>query len=354
EEKRIEGEQAANLAVQKEQEEQTAQSFTPYWNFPMIDDDDDEHTIQYRIYLERSSKTITPDLSTEEPNNSLSMGDKHLDTILETESDEVIKSSVKDLVLIPSESEGIFNMCDVPSCDKKHFDAESDLRESLLNRDTSIVYSSRIESLLEEFAGELASIAPIPPGINKAGFDQEENIRRVEQLLNDSPPLDVLNDHFEIFSDSNNDYTLSDVDSFKDIDYVEASPPDSELFSLEEVEDVILYEKLLNINLLIAKIESLNNNPIPDYVLKSPSSSLIPRSYGEMRSDSTTYHSDISLPEYDSFHFEIEPDSGDLISSVMDDIFERNEDNYFDLEGGEIDTSPNVDDDHYFPFTFVI
>ncbi|GJW16348.1 hypothetical protein Tco_0020481 [Tanacetum coccineum] len=45
EEKRIEREQAANLAVQKEQEEQAAQSFTPYWNFPMIDDDDDEYTI---------------------------------------------------------------------------------------------------------------------------------------------------------------------------------------------------------------------------------------------------------------------------------------------------------------------
>ncbi|GJZ85623.1 hypothetical protein Tco_0650962 [Tanacetum coccineum] len=134
EEKRIEREQAANLAVQKEQEEQAAQSFTPYWNFLMIDDDD-EYTIQYREYLENSSKAITPDLPTEEPDNSLSMGDEHLDTILETESGEVIKSSVEDLVLILSESKGIFvNMCDVPSCDKKHFDAESDLMESLLNR----------------------------------------------------------------------------------------------------------------------------------------------------------------------------------------------------------------------------
>ncbi|GKB68462.1 hypothetical protein Tco_0929874 [Tanacetum coccineum] len=274
-------------------------------------------------------------------------------------------------------------MCDVPSCDKKHFDAESDLRESLLNRDTSIVYSPKIDSLLEEFAGKLAPIALILPRINKAGFDQEEDIRRVKQLLNNSPPLDVLNDHFEIFSGSNDGYTSSDVDSFEDIDYVEASPPDSELVSLEEVEDVILCEKLLNINLLIAKIESLNNNLIPNCVLNSPSSSPIPvkdsdsffeetdtsLSYTnnslpeldifsdhtkETRSGSTTYHADISLPEYDLFHFEIEPDSGDLISSVMDDIFEINEDNYFDPEGGEIDTSPNVDDDHYFPFTFVI
>ncbi|GKA61509.1 hypothetical protein Tco_0760916 [Tanacetum coccineum] len=43
--------------VQKEQEKQAAQSFTPYWNFPMIDDDD-EYTIQYREYLENSSKEI--------------------------------------------------------------------------------------------------------------------------------------------------------------------------------------------------------------------------------------------------------------------------------------------------------
>ncbi|GJZ07254.1 hypothetical protein Tco_0541047 [Tanacetum coccineum] len=39
-----------------------------------------------------------------------------------------------------------------------------------------------------------------------------------------SPLLDVLNDHFEIFSNSNNDCTLSDNESFEDIDYIEASP----------------------------------------------------------------------------------------------------------------------------------
>ncbi|GJS65472.1 reverse transcriptase domain-containing protein [Tanacetum coccineum] len=158
--------------VQKKQEEQAAQSFTPYWNFPMIDDDDDEYTIQYREYLENSSKAITPDLPTEEPDNSLSMRDEHLSTISETKSDKLIKSSVENLVPIPSESEGIFdNMCDVPSCDKKHFDAESDLRESLLNRDTSIVYSPKIDSLLEKFTGEPAPINPIPPGIHEADFD---------------------------------------------------------------------------------------------------------------------------------------------------------------------------------------
>nr|GFC47978.1 hypothetical protein [Tanacetum cinerariifolium] len=47
-----------------------------------------------------------PVLSTEEPDNSLSMGDEHLDTISATESDEFIKSDVEDLIPIPSESEG--------------------------------------------------------------------------------------------------------------------------------------------------------------------------------------------------------------------------------------------------------
>ncbi|GKD22933.1 hypothetical protein Tco_1224636 [Tanacetum coccineum] len=162
-------------------------------------------------------------------------------------------------------------MCDVHFCDKNHFDAESDLIESLLNRDTSTLYSPKTDPLLEEFADELAPINKIPPGNHEVDFDPEEDIRLVEQLLYDnSPPLDALKDHFEIFSDSNDDCTSSDDDSFEDIDYVEASPPDYELISLEEVENDILREKLLNINLLIAKIESLNDNPTPDCVLKSP------------------------------------------------------------------------------------
>ncbi|GKE22222.1 hypothetical protein Tco_1433734 [Tanacetum coccineum] len=253
-------------------EELTEYINCPSWNHPALydddddDDDDDEYTIQYREYLENSSNAITHDLSTEEPDYSLSMGNEHLNTIPETELDEVIKSSVEDLVPITSEFEGIFdNMCDVPSCDKKQFDAESDLMESLLNRDTSIVYSPKIDSHLEEFAGELTHIDPIPQGIDETDFDPEEDIRLIEQSLYDD--------------------TSSDDDSFEDIDYVEASPPDSELVSLEEVKDFdteyeeidtdilltikddILREKLQNINLLIAKIESLNDNPTPDFVL---------------------------------------------------------------------------------------
>nr|GEZ84576.1 hypothetical protein [Tanacetum cinerariifolium] len=242
------------------------------------------------------------------------MGDEHLNTIPETKSEEVIKSSIEDLVPIPNESEGTLeNMCDVPFSDKNHFDAESDLIESLLTRDTSIVYSPKIDSLLKEFAGELVHIDPIPLGIDETDSDPKDDINFIEQLSYDD--------------------TLSEDDSFEDINYVEASPPDSELVSLEEVKDDILHAKLLNIHLLIAMIESSNNNPTPDCMLKSSSSSFLSYtdnsspefetfSYHteETSSGSTTTHANNSLPQYDSFLFEIEPDQGELTSIVMNDI----------------------------------
>ncbi|GJY26235.1 hypothetical protein Tco_0400961 [Tanacetum coccineum] len=141
---------------------------------------------------------ITTDLPIEEPDNSLNMGDEHLDTILAMKLDEVIKSSVENLVPIPSEFEGMSDdTSDVPTCDNNCVNVESDLVESLINRDTSIVYSSKIDPILEEFAGELAHIAPIPPRIVEADFDP-------------------------------NDGTSSDDNYFEDIEYV----------SLEEVNEV--------------------------------------------------------------------------------------------------------------------
>ncbi|GKF98683.1 hypothetical protein Tco_0297466, partial [Tanacetum coccineum] len=80
--------------------------------------------------------------------------------ISETESDEVIKSSVENLVPIPSEFEGISDdTSDVPTYDNNRVNVESDLLESLINLDTSIVYSSKIDPILEEFVVELAHIA---------------------------------------------------------------------------------------------------------------------------------------------------------------------------------------------------
>nr|GEZ61092.1 hypothetical protein [Tanacetum cinerariifolium] len=205
------------------------------------------------------------------------------------ESYDVIKSSVKELVPIPSESEGILdNMCDVPFSDKNHFD---------------------------EFTNELVHIDPIPPRINETDSDPKDDIRFIGQLLYDD--------------------TSSEDDSFENVDYVEASPLDFKLVRLEDVKDEILHAKLLNIHLLIAKIESLNDSSTPDCVLKSPYLSFLSYSDNslpefktfsdhtkETSSGSITTHVDNSLPEYDSFLFKIEPDqeSPFLLSSRSEDI----------------------------------
>ncbi|GKE29682.1 hypothetical protein Tco_1445066, partial [Tanacetum coccineum] len=90
-----------------------------------IFDDDDEYSIQTQEYLKKFSSTITPVLPIEEPDNSLSIGDEHLDTI----------PSVENLVPIPSEFEGISDdMCDVPvRDDSSTFDVLNDNSEILSN-----------------------------------------------------------------------------------------------------------------------------------------------------------------------------------------------------------------------------
>ncbi|GJY67699.1 hypothetical protein Tco_0470681 [Tanacetum coccineum] len=258
---------------------------------------------------------ITTDLPIEEPNNSLNIGDEHLDTIPATELDEVIKSSIENLVPILSEFEGMSDdTSEVPTCDNNRVNIESDLLESLSNRDTSIVYSSKIDPILEEFADELTHIAPIPSGIVEADPDDD---------------------------------TSSDDDDFEDVEYVSLEEVNDEKeFDLEDIfqiQDVILREKLLNVHRLISNIESLKVNSTPDRVLKSPSPFHIPVADSdsfleesdtslshldnslpefetssdhteETRSGSTTTHANYSLPEYDSFLFEIEPDQEGLIS----------------------------------------
>nr|GFC23077.1 hypothetical protein [Tanacetum cinerariifolium] len=136
---------------------------------------------------------------------------------------------------------------------------------------------------------------------------------------------------------SNDDISSSDNDSLynENIEYVEASPHDSELVSLEaaeivipkeeEIEDDNLREKLLNVHLLIANIEALEDNPTPSSKSLNKSSSTSPKSFleetntfhnslpdfenfcfdlEEISSDSTTIHSDISLPDYEAFYFD--------------------------------------------------
>nr|GFB49117.1 hypothetical protein [Tanacetum cinerariifolium] len=100
---------------------------------------------------------VTPILSTEEPKDSLIMGDEHLDTIPKKKSDEFI-------ILVDNES---FSDEDIPKeiysnpfldeeiisikIDLHHFNVEYDLIESLLNQDYLIISSSKIDSVNRDF-----------------------------------------------------------------------------------------------------------------------------------------------------------------------------------------------------------
>nr|GFD19717.1 hypothetical protein [Tanacetum cinerariifolium] len=158
---------------------------------------------------------ITLDLSTVEPEDSLRMGDEHPDTIPKTKPNEFIKSSVENLVLSPRKSEDLSdNEFDVPAYISKKiysnplFDeeiismkidphnAESDLIDSLLNHNSSIISSSsKIDSLLDEFADELILLKTTPPGLDETDSDPEEEICLIEKSLYDNssprPPKEL-------------------------------------------------------------------------------------------------------------------------------------------------------------------
>nr|GEW29129.1 hypothetical protein [Tanacetum cinerariifolium] len=177
-----------------------------------------------------------------------------------------------------------------------------------------------------------------------------EDKRECDELIcENSSTIDVCDNHSEILFDSNNDDLSSDDESFKDIEYVDASVPNPAIVNIEEenvvqrkeeevdledisqIQDVVLREKLFSITRLISNIESLNDDSTPDRVLNSfESDNYILDNFSlefetfcdhseETRSGNTT-HANYSLPEYDSFCFEIEPDQERSINLVENDI----------------------------------
>nr|GFB46178.1 hypothetical protein [Tanacetum cinerariifolium] len=113
---------------------------------------------------------ITPILSTEEPIDSLSIGDEHLDTILGKESDEVIKSSVKDLVLIPSEFED-------------HLEIVINSNDDISSSDDDSLHEENIEYVEASLHdSELVSLEAAKIVIPEVEEIEDDNLR--EKLLN--------------------------------------------------------------------------------------------------------------------------------------------------------------------------
>nr|GFA01347.1 hypothetical protein [Tanacetum cinerariifolium] len=153
--------------------------------------------------------------------------------------------------------------------DPHHFNAESDLIESLLNQDSLIIYSSsKIDSLLDEFAGELILLKSIPLGIDETDYDPEEEICLIEKLLfdNSSPrPLEEIisknsDPEIESFSPSHilveDSYSLmKEIDLSFNLD--DSVPPSIENDDYDSEVDMLILEELLsNDSLSLLKNES--------------------------------------------------------------------------------------------------
>nr|GEV94112.1 hypothetical protein [Tanacetum cinerariifolium] len=297
--------------VQKKQEEkrieEEQEAKAQNWKLPVCyDDDDDEersNSLQDNIISGLPPcSAVTPN----EPVDSLSMGDEHLDTIPTTESDKFIKSCVENLVPIPSESEGE-SECDMPApaclttfsnvlfdaeyefdssddqslsdedflekifsnplfeekiistkIDPHHFDAESDLIKSMLNHDSSIISSSsKIDSLLDEFAGELTLLKAIPPGIDKTDYHPENEIRLIKRLLYDnssprsSKEFVSENSYAEIESFSPSPIPIEDSDYLMEEIDLSCTPNDPMPSGIEDDDDdskrdILIIEELLD------------------------------------------------------------------------------------------------------------
>ncbi|GJU33918.1 hypothetical protein Tco_1182272 [Tanacetum coccineum] len=211
---------------------------------------------------------------------------------------------------------------------------------------TNVVNAPREPIVVNQDPGENSSPSPLHIDqtfvVTSAGVLMKPSNCDVP-LCNNTTPLNALNEHYEIVVNSDDDNSSSD-DNYpygEDIDYVDASSPDVEIVSLEVVEiinpevgridndilltikDDILREKLLNVNLLIAKIDSLRDNPTPSSKVVIKSTSTLPNLFleetntfdnsipesetfrfnlEEISSGSPTTHSELSLPDYKAFY----------------------------------------------------
>nr|GEU87656.1 hypothetical protein [Tanacetum cinerariifolium] len=206
---------------------------------------------------------VTPILSTEEPDNTLSMGDENLDTIPATKSDEFIKSSVENLVPIPSESKGIpDNMCDVP-----FHDNSLPLDASPL--DSELVSLEVLEIIIPEVGG-----------------------------IDDDILLTIKDDILQISSGSTttrSDISLPEYEGFYDDHVKNISSGSTTTHSDSSLYDSFIFD--------------LSINPFP----------LVDRSDFYKFVDELAHI--ISPPEYDCFSFKNEPNAGDFTMDEVEDIF---------------------------------
>nr|GEY96197.1 hypothetical protein [Tanacetum cinerariifolium] len=121
----------------------------------------------------------------------------------------------------------------------------------------------------------------------------------------------------------------------------------------EEIEDDNLREKLLKVNLLIAKIEALKDNPTPSYEFLTKSSSTYPKPFLEW---TNTFHN--SLPEFENFCFELEEISSGSTTTHSDlslskyEAFSFYDDHIQEISSGSTTTQSDISLPEYDSFIF--
>nr|GFB14410.1 hypothetical protein [Tanacetum cinerariifolium] len=139
----------------------------------------------------------------------------------------------------------------------------------MLNHDSSIISSSsKIDSLLDEFANELTLLKSIPPGIDKTDCYHENKIRLIERLLYDNssprPPKEFVFENFDADIESFAPSPIPDEDSNSRMEEIDLTftPDDPMSPSIEDDDndserDILILEEFpSNYSLSLPEIKS--------------------------------------------------------------------------------------------------
>ncbi|GJR59065.1 hypothetical protein Tco_1501227 [Tanacetum coccineum] len=165
------------------------------------------------------------------PRDSLIMGDEDLSTIPEKESDKVIKSSVEDLVQIPSESEDTSESDNVPKDNVKIYSNPLfEFDDEYISSDVNPLFNKILEDIESEdsYVSKLDEPDLLVTPLSKLNEDEWGDILLLEKLLNNDPtsPLPPKELNFEelkvIKYDVSTDFEDDYYDSEGDIIYLES------------------------------------------------------------------------------------------------------------------------------------
>nr|GFA24550.1 hypothetical protein [Tanacetum cinerariifolium] len=292
-------------------------------------------------YLEKSPNAVTTVLPTEEHEYSLSMRYKHLSTIPEIESDEVIKSSVKNLIPIPSEYEVTSDdesECDVPVKDESSllfttfsnplFDDNEDFTssddESLSNEDVQIedikVYSNPL------FDDEEINSDEIDPHCFNVESDLVESLSNHDTLIDSSLKFDYL----EEFSGA----------------FMPTSIADEERIRREHAVYISLMERLFTINSCPRPMENSN------VIIETLPTSLIPLEDSDSQReeiDIFTGTDELLPPSIESDDYDSEGEIHVLEELLVDNTISRleNEEEIDIFTGTDELLPPSIESDDY-------